>query len=218
MRRIVGALSFGAPSFGVLSFGVLSLALVLLGSVLVAAPADAGGPARRAVITFDKNPRNPANSRLVWRLQEKRPAGWRTVQQRAWRAGSGMLGKQGRNSCVRNVGWLPNGSYGVRLHRDYPGNFIRGTAFRLDDKRCGNGTQRRSLFIHTETGAGNRQCADRPGDQVCRWEYPRFNDYKSAGCIKLAPSSLRELDSLFRRHFAAGVRHATSRVVVRVVS
>lgn len=191
----------------------------LLASVLVAGPAESAGRAKRAVITFDKNWSNPGNSRLVWQLQERGGGGaWKTVQRRSWRAGSGMLGKRGKNPCMRNVGWLPNGHYGVVLHRNYPGNWIRGTALRLDNKRCGNGTLRQSLFIHTETGAGNRQCANRPGDQVCRWEFPTFNDYKSAGCIKVAPSALGELDRLFRRHFAAGVRHPMTRVVVRVVS
>ena len=196
----------------------LLVALVLASSALVAVPAEATAPRLRAVITFDKNSSSPASSRLVWQLQKRSGKAWRTVERRAWRAGSGMLGKRGKNSCIRNVGWLPNGRYGATLHRNYPGSSIKGTALRLDDKRCANGTIRQSLFIHTETGAGNRQCANRPGDQLCRWEYPTYNDYKSAGCIKLAPSALGELDRLFRKRFAAGVRHATSRVVVRVVS
>lgn len=195
----------------------LLVVVVLVGSTLVAAPAQAA-PQWRGVITFDKNSSNPANSRLVWQLQKRASKRWATVEKRSWRAGSGMLGKRGKNPCIRNVGWLPNGRYGATLHRNYAGNSIKGTALRLDDKRCGNGTIRQSLFIHTETGAGNRQCADRPGDQLCRWEFPTYNDYKSAGCIKISPSALGQLDRLFRRHFAAGVRHATSRVVVRVVS
>jgi hypothetical protein len=196
----------------------LLILIALVGSILVAVPAEAAAPRLRAVITFDKNSSNPANSRLVWQLQKRSGKSWKLVERRAWRAGSGMLGKRGKNSCVRNIGWLPNGRYGATLHRNYGGNSIKGTALRLDNKRCSNGTIRQSLFIHTETGPGNRQCANRPGDQLCRWEHPTYNDYKSAGCIKLAPSALGQLDRLFRRHFSAGVRHATSRVVVRVVS
>lgn len=196
---------------------VLALAAVVT-AALVAVPAASAGTNTRAVITFDKNWSNPSNSRLVWQLQERTARSWKTVERRSWRAGSGMLGKRGKNSCVRNVGWLPNGRYGVTLHRNYRGSLIKGTALRLDNKRCANGTRRQSLFIHTETGAGNRQCADRRGDQPCRWEHPRINDYKSAGCIKLAPAALGELDRLFRRHFAAGTRHSTSRVVVRVIN
>jgi hypothetical protein len=196
---------------------VLALVGVLAGA-LVAGPAESAGPRTRAVITFDKNWSDPASSRLVWQRQLGTAKGWKTVETRSWRAGSGMLGKRGKNSCTRNVGWLPNGRYGVTLHRNYPGNLIKGTALRLDNKRCGNGTVRQNLFIHTETGAGNRQCPNRRGDQACRWEYPSYNDYRSAGCIKLAPAALGELDRLFRRHFAAGVRHPTTRVVVRVVS
>ena len=91
-------------------------------------------------------------------------------------------------------------------------------AFRLDDKRCRNGrTWRVQLFIHTEQGAQNTQCADRPGDQVCRWEFPQINDYKSAGCIKLSPNDLAELSQHFLQFYKAGMRYSKSRVVVRVV-
>ena len=113
------------------------------------------------------------------------------MQTKSWRSGSGMLGTAGRNSCVKNKGWLPNGTYAVRQHNDYGGNLIKGRAFRIDNKGCPNGTGRVDLFVHTEQGARNRQCANRRGDQVCRWEYPRYNDYKSPGCIKLAPGAPR---------------------------
>ena len=138
------------------------------------------------------------------------------MQQQSWRSGSGMLGRAGRNSCVKNNGWLPNGTYAVRQYDNYGGNLIKGRAFRLDDKACSNGTRRTDLFLHTEQGAGNHQCADRRGDQVCRWEYPRFNDYKSAGCIKVAPGALAQLTAFYHRHFAAGVRYSKARVVLRV--
>ncbi len=196
-------------------------ALVLLvGSLVLATPAApaSAAPAWRGVITFDKNPKNPANSKVVWRLYQRLPQGGsKLVESRTWRAGSGMLGKAGRNSCVRNRGWLPNGSYAVRQHNDYHGNLIKGRAFRLDDARCGNGTRRQNLFLHTEQGARNRQCPNRKGDQVCRWEWPRYNDYKSAGCIKMSPRDLAELVRLYQKHFRAGTRYAKSQVVLRVV-
>jgi len=191
---------------------------VVVASLLLASPAQSAGSAWRGVITFEKHWKNPANSRLVWRLFQRQGGAWKVVQTRSWRAGSGMLGKSGRNSCVNSKGWLPNGTYRVRQYNDYHGHLIKGRAFRLEDKRCPSGNGRVDLFLHTEQGARNRQCADRRGDQVCRWEFPRFNDYKSAGCIKLAPGHLAELVALYHRHFAAGTRYPKARVVLRVVN
>ena len=115
-------------------------------------------------------------------------------------------------------GWLPDGGYRPRLFRDYHGSLIKGRAIYLGQKACHDGTVRTALFIHTEQGAGSRQCANRPGDQPCRWEYPRINDYKSYGCIKMAPRDLAELVRLYHQHFGAGVRYPKGRVVLRVIS
>ena len=185
---------------------------------MLAPPAGSASPPRRASITFDKNSASPSNSRLIGRLSQRQAGKWKVVQTRSWRSGSGMLGTTGRNSCAKNKGWLPNGPYAVRQHNDYGGNLIKGRAFQIDNKRCPNGTNRVDLFIHTEQGARNRQCPNRRGDQVCRWEAPAYNDYKSAGCIKLSPSHLAELVRLYQRHFSAGVRYSTASVVLRVVS
>jgi hypothetical protein len=193
---------------------------LLLGALItVAAPADAGSQVRRrAILTFDKLPDDPSSSTLTWRVIRRGADGiWQTVEEASWRAGSGMLGKAGRNECAKGRGWLPDGTYRLRFHRDYAGNLIKGRAFRLDDHRCRNGRKRVQLFIHTEQGAGNTQCPDAPGDQVCRWEFPDINDYRSAGCIKLAPADLADLSRHFLRFFKAGVRYPKSRVVVRVV-
>jgi hypothetical protein len=186
--------------------------------VLPAAPSEAA-PHRRAVITFDKNWADPSSSTLTWKVVRRDAAGaWHVVDQESWRAGSGMLGRAGHNECAKGRGWLPNGTYRLRFHRDYHGNLIRGGAFRLDDHVCRNGTTRRvQLFIHTEQGARNTQCADRPGDQVCRWEFPAINDYKSAGCIKMSPTDLADLSRHFLAFSKAGVRYSKSRVVVRVI-
>ena len=198
---------------------VLVALSVVAASLLLAAPAGSAPPPWRGVITFDKNWQSPSNSRLVWQLFQRQADGkWKVVETRSWRSGSGMLGKRGRNSCVNNKGWLPNGTYAVRQYQNYGGNLIKGRAFRLDNKRCPNGTNRVDLFLHTEQGAWNRQCPNRRGDQVCRWEVPAYNDYKSAGCIKLSPTHLYQLTRLYHQHFSAGVRYAKARVVLRVVS
>ncbi len=101
----------------------------------------------------------------------------------------------------------------MRQHNDYHGNVIKGRAFRLDDKACPNGKVRHQLFIHTEQGAGNRQCANRKGDQACRWEWPQVNDYKSFGCIKMSPGDLRRagaaLPPALRRRASATRRPAS---------
>lgn len=198
---------------------VLIALAVVAASVLVGAPASSAAPPWRGVITFDKNWKSPSDSRLIWQLHKRQGDGkWKVVETRSWRSGSGRLGKAGRNSCVNNTGWLPNGTYSMRQYNDYHGNLIKGRAFRLDDKNCPSGNRRFNLFIHTEQGSRNKQCANRRGDQVCRWEFPRFNDYKSAGCIKLAPGHLAQLVALYQRHFAAGVRHPKDQVVLRVVN
>lgn len=176
------------------------------------------GARKRARIVFDKNWRNPHRSRIHWRVQKRRANGtWRTVEHRSWRAGSGFEKPGATRECVRNQGWLPNGRYSFVQYDNYWGNFIKGRAFYLGDHRCKNGGWRSQLFIHTETGSGNRQCRNAPGDQMCRWEYPRVNDYKSNGCIKMAPGDLKALVNRYHRYFRAGVRYKMAKVQVRVV-
>jgi hypothetical protein len=195
--------------------------LLLVGSTVLAAPAapaSSASPPWRGVLTFNKNPHNQFNSRLVWRVYHREAGKWKMVRVKSWRAGSGLPGKVGRNSCVRNKGWLPNGTYQMRQYNNYPGNVIKGRAFRLDDKACPNGTVRHQLFIHTEQGPGSHQCKDRKGDQACRWEWPRINDYKSFGCIKMSPTDLAELVRLYHQHFGANVRYPMGRVVLRVIN
>ncbi|MGN6576846.1 MAG: hypothetical protein ACTHKG_14290 [Nocardioides sp.] len=171
-------------------------------------------PALRAVITFDKSQRNPQRSRLHWRVFRVQDGGRTLLEHRSWRAGSGFT-RHSTNACRRNDGWLPNGYYAPRLHANYHGSLIKGRAIFLGAKRCANGTLRTDLFIHTEQGDRNSQCPDRPGDQVCRWEYPKIDDYRSWGCIKLRPRDLRELYDAWLRRFDLG---ADPRVRVRVVS
>ena len=172
----------------------------------------------RAAIVFDKDARHPWRSTVVWKAWRPRDGGWRLVDSERWRAGSGFGGRGTTDACHRNVGWLPNGTYSFVQHDDYHGSLIHGRAFYLGNKRCGNGTWRTDLFIHTESGAGNRQCANGPGDQGCRWEYPRINDYRSHGCVKMSPRDLRDLVRHYHRWFRAGVRYPADRVAVHVRS
>lgn len=196
---------------------VLVLATLLL-SALAASPAESARSPWRGVLTFQKNGQHQFDSRLTWRLYQRQAGGtWKVVTTHSWRAGSGLPGPQGRNPCARSRGWLPNGTYRMRQYADYPGHYIKGRAFGLDDKACANGTVRHQLFVHTEQGAHNRQCPNRPGDQACRWEWPRINDYKSLGCIKMAPGDLAQLVALYHQHFRAGVRYEKGQVVLRVV-
>ena len=167
----------------------------------------------KAQITFVKRPAHPWHSRITWLAQRQRADGtWKVLAQDSWRAGSGLPGGSATNSCVKGHGWLPNGRYTLRQYDDYAGNLIHGRAFRLSDKRCANGTLREQLFIHTEAAAGNRQCANGPGDQICRWEFPKINDYTSHGCIKMSPSAILALTRDYHRFFHAGVRYSTARV------
>jgi len=191
---------------------LLVLLLALLPALLVLAPAADAAEPRYAVIAFHKNYANTFRSTLTWSVYRGTGADRVLLVRKSWRAGSGYF-RDSTNSCVRNRGWLPNGSYRPRLFADYGGSVIKGRAIYLGQHACRNGTVRTALFIHTEQGAGSRQCANRPGDQACRWEYPAINDYRSYGCIKLAPGDLKELYDAWRRYFPLG---SPDRVSVRV--
>jgi hypothetical protein len=171
----------------------------------------------RARITFTKNLAHPWHSTVDWDVWRQRGDGtWDTLAHDSWRAGSGLGGAGTEDSCAKGEGWLPNGRYSVLQYDDYHGNLIHGRAFRLSDKRCSNGTLREQLFLHTEAGPGNTQCADGPGDQICRWEYPKINDYTSHGCIKLSPAAILSLTRDYHRYFHAGIRYPLSKVAVLV--
>ena len=218
MPRLLRAL------LAVLLIGGLGLAVVGT-SYAKGRPGDGGGgvdPAAhpgavRAQITFVKRPAHPWHSTITWVAKRQRTDGtWRVVSRDSWRAGSGLPGGSATNSCVKGHGWLPDGRYTLRQYDDYAGSLIHGRAFRLSDKRCSNGTLREELFIHTEAAAGNGQCADGPGDQICRWEFPKINDYTSHGCIKMSPSAILALTRDFHRFFKAGVRYPTAKVSLLV--
>ena len=201
----------------------LALLGLAAGLVVVPAPVASGEPTgqssgaardtyRYAVITFHKNYRNTFRSTLTWQVFRVSGGGRTTLVRRHWRAGSGYF-RDSTNACAKNRGWLPDGRYRPTLFRNYHGNSIKGRAIYLGQKPCVNGTLRVTLFIHTEQGARSRQCADRRGDQMCRWEYPRFNDYRSYGCVKVSPRAMHELYDAWRRYFPLG---SPARVHVRV--
>ncbi|WP_050668445.1 L,D-transpeptidase [Luteipulveratus halotolerans] len=96
-----------------------------------------------------------------------------------YRAGSGDGSK---DPCYKNHGWLPNGRYDVRMYANYPGTTVRGKAFWLSDKSCGNGVTRTELFIHTSSP----------------WSSSR---YYSNGCIKLTPTNIDTLYRTIHYHF-----------------
>lgn len=195
---------------------VLMLLLAMVATVAVVpgpSTASAQETRRFAVITFHKNYANAHRSTLTWQVFRQTGDRRTSIVRKQWRAGAGYF-RDSTDACAKNRGWLPDGSYRPRLFRDYHGSLIKGRAIHLGQKRCANGTMRTDLFIHTEQGAGSRQCVDRRGDQVCRWEYPRINDYRSYGCIKLSPRDLRELYDAWRRYFPLG---APDRVTVRVL-
>jgi hypothetical protein len=186
--------------------------VVGLGVVPATPHASAQESRRIAVITFHKNYANAHRSTLTWQVFRVAGGERTRLVRLQWRAGAGYF-RDSTDACAKNRGWLPDGSYRPRLFRDYQGSLIKGRAIYLGRKPCANGTMRTDLFIHTEQGAGSRQCADRRGDQVCRWEYPKINDYRSYGCIKVSPRDLHELYDAWRRYFPLG---SPDQVTVRV--
>jgi hypothetical protein len=176
---------------------------------------------KRAVILFDKNWKNPYQSRVVFRAwartgPKKGPRKWVEVEEASWRAGSGLSGAAGRDECHRGQGWAPNGTYSFVQHDRRKAPLINGRVFELQPKACRNGTTRQLMFIHSEQNWDNTQCANEPGDDGCRWEVPRVNDYRSYGCIKMAPTDLKDLTRRFHHYFKAEVRYPTAVVRLRV--
>lgn len=150
-----------------------------------AAPADRSTSAAAAssyYLKFHKNQRNQTKSALYLMKRVSGPD--RVIKK--YRAGSGVT----KNSCTRNAGWLPNGTYKIQFHqRHYNGSLIKGYVIKISDKRCHNGTLRNDLFIHSEMTHSGGQGSTEP----FRWDGP--SDYKSSGCIKLKPAHIKNLFS-----------------------
>ena len=215
MSRLLGVLGSALAASLLVGAGLVTTARATPGpgQVIGAGDVSARPGAVRALVTFTKRPAHPWRSRLAWDAWKQRADGsWRLVAHDEWRAGSGSPGRYTTDPCAKGRGWLPDGTYTLRQYNDYAGTLIHGRAFRLSDQRCGDGTLREELFVHTESAAGNHQCADGPGDQICRWEFPQVNDYTSHGCIKLSPTDVLALVRDYQRFFAAGVVYPRSRV------
>jgi len=175
----------------------------------------------QASIVFDKNWKNPFNSRIVFHVwvkphPKKQPKRWVEVEKVSWRAGSGLSGAAGRDECHRGQGWSPNGVYSFVQHDRRKAPLINGRVFELQPMACRNGTVRQMMYIHSEQTWDNKQCKNVKGDDGCRWEVPRVNDYRSWGCIKMAPRDLKALTRHFHRYFKAETRYPTSVVRVKV--
>lgn len=163
----------------------LAVAAVLASPAAPSGHAEPMATARAAVTTlkFVRNAADPQNSRLTVSRGSEVVA--------SYRAGSGLGAghPKGRDECATAQGWLPAGTYGVGARRTrYDGNVIKGYAIPLSDKTCTNGrTKRTALFIHSEMTRTGGQ--GQPESQ--RWD--GTGDYKSQGCIKLAPQDIKKL-------------------------
>ncbi|MFH8346205.1 hypothetical protein [Streptomyces sp. NPDC018045] len=188
--------------------GLVTAALATTALATAAAPAAAARPvpsapsappgrAETTHLVFDKNRRDPSASRL--RLVQSGTG--RVLAE--YRAGSGQGGAAGRDECARNQGWLPDGTYPVLSHttRKKGGrDGINGYAIRIADKVCRDGrTQRTALFLHSEMRPDGTQAAAQPGrDNPYRWDGDV--DYRSLGCVKLAPADIKHLFAEARRY------------------
>ncbi|YAL83758.1 L,D-transpeptidase family protein [Dermacoccaceae bacterium W4C1] len=143
----------------------------------VSAPTAATADGKKtAWLVFDKNQSDPSKSEL--RLTVLRDG--EAIKTLKFRAGSGMGSK---DDCATQQGWLPNGRYDIKMHKNYQGSIVKGYALQLDDKKCeGGNTVRTELFIHTSTP----------------WSDSR---YKSYACIKLTPNHIEELYRSLAYHF-----------------
>ncbi|MFJ5712296.1 hypothetical protein [Streptomyces sp. NPDC093105] len=180
-------------------------------AVVSTAKAPAAAAARSyTYLQFKKNKKDPSNSRLsLIHVRQISPDKTRSYVLDSWRAGSGLgdaknaKRKVGQNPCQTNVGWLPSGDYKIEYFKNNFAGTINGIVWKLQDKRCKangkKGTKRDALFIHSEMKSNGRQGSS----ERTRWD--GNGDYKSAGCIKLKPSDIRELKG-YRSNFPKPTR------------
>jgi len=161
------------------------LALVaLLAALAVAAPAQAkptiekyGKPLSAPLLSFDKNPDSPLNSKLKLYFSIGKSTYTATV-----RAGSGNGTK---NDCTKNKGWLPNGTYSNIPHYKKTGGneVVRGWVWQLGSKKCSSGsTTRTELFVHSN------------GIEGTKWD----GKYGTQGCIKISQDSRKWFSTWWR--------------------
>ena len=161
---------------------------------------------RYAVITFHKNYREHVPLDADLGGVPGRPAATRTSLERLeWRAGSGYFRDATRLLRARTAAGCPTARYRPRLFARLPRQPDQGPR----DLPRPEGLRATAPCAPTcsstpSRAPAQRQCPDRQGDQVCRWEYPRINDYRSYGCVKLSPGDLHELYDAWRRWFPLG--------------
>lgn len=87
----------------------------------------------------------------------------------------GGSGTGSANTCYRDNGWLPNGSYPIDFYYKTTGNaVVQGWVWYLGSKRCNTGsTIRTELFMHSS------------GIETLPWS----GHYSSNGCVKIAQGS-----------------------------
>ena len=128
------------------------------------------------------------NSSLVWvYYPSPNPTAYYSP---TWRAGSG----DSTNCSYIGHGWLPTGWYDVKGHWDHYDQIIKGLAWYLQDKACGDGTLRKQLFIHTkETAYWGSSC-----ETYC---FDQSTDYYSNGYIKHSHSGYGFPDDIQTAHW-----------------
>ncbi|MFI0820135.1 hypothetical protein ACH4TX_34210 [Streptomyces sp. NPDC021098] len=175
---------------------VLGSALALTGPAYASFHAEAGArhgavaaAADHSYLQFTKGS-SPQNSRLSLVLvKASDPSRPRTLG--SWRAGSGNGSK---DTCASNAGWLPNGTYEIQKfynHHNGGSRGINGISWWISDHKCHSGHARTELFIHSEMLPSGSAGSSEP----YRWDGD--SDYKSNGCVKLKPSDIRKLRSLY---------------------
>ncbi|GAP48288.1 L,D-transpeptidase [Streptomyces azureus] len=192
--------------------GIAATAVLATGAVTATAQPTAGAPsaphaaaASPVALVFVKNAKDPSNSTLqVWngrtRVASYRAgSGWGTAADNGTPAG-----RRYRDECVKDVGWLPNGTYRPSSFETSRNRTIKGYAIGLPAKNCyPRKTQRNALFIHSEMTRDRKQGPRNGADSPQRWD--GVSDYKSNGCIKLHPNHIAQLFSYMNKHGRAAL-------------
>lgn len=170
----------------IVTAGALALAATLVPATASTAGELAQRPAAAAATTlvFDKNQKDPTNSRLLVYKGGKLQA--------QYRAGSGLGSK---DPCATDRGWIPNGNWKITGRTTKRDTAIKGYAVQLQDMKCSPSSKKKrtAMFIHSEMNRDGSQGRTEPR----RWDGP--GDYKSYGCVKLHPNDIKKMFSLLNR-------------------
>jgi hypothetical protein len=164
------------------------LLTTLVVTLILAAP----GCARASIGWFELDRTSNTSSTLRWKYALDNDMVYTGA---SWRAGTGST-----TACNQiGRGWLPVGWYDTWGHWNNYDGLIKGRVFYLQDKRCGDGTLRTELFIHSEETASTGQYCPTSGDDPYCWE--GWTDYYSNGCIKLAHANAGFPDAIGAAHW-----------------